>query len=187
MKKFRRKYKRPRVAWNTQQIAETRALLTRYGLRRRRELLQAVARVRNWRARARRLIAHKDPAGEKLLLTTLQKLGVLPAAAGLDDVLALKVENMLDRRLQTIVHKKGLASSVKHARQIIVHGHISINGRRTMYPSYVVSVDEEASIGWYTRELVLPAKHATVGQVATPESAEAEDAIEAAADAAEAV
>jgi len=69
--------------------------------------------------------------------------------SSLEDVLALGLEDLLERRLQTQVHKKGLSNSLKHARQLIVHGHIAVNGRRVTVPSYLVSVDEERKIGYY--------------------------------------
>ncbi len=68
---------------------------------------------------------------------------------GLEDVLALGTEDVLERRLQTQVHKKKLSKSLKHARQLIVHGHIAINDRRVTIPSYMVSLEEERGIGYY--------------------------------------
>ncbi|OYT41525.1 MAG: 30S ribosomal protein S4 [Candidatus Aenigmarchaeota archaeon ex4484_224] len=64
----------------------------------------------------------------------------------LDDVLGLTVRDILERRLQTIVYRKGLANTPKHARQLIVHGHVYINGRRIVWPSYLVPRDEEDKI-----------------------------------------
>ncbi|KAF5426795.1 small subunit ribosomal protein S4 [Candidatus Methanophagaceae archaeon] len=69
--------------------------------------------------------------------------------ANLADVLELDVEHILDRRLQTCVHKKGLANSPKHARQLIVHGHIVVNNRRVTIPSYIVDRDVEREIDYY--------------------------------------
>ena len=69
--------------------------------------------------------------------------------SGLEDVLALGTEDILERRLQTQVHKKELSNSLKHARQLIVHGHIAINDRRVTIPSYMVSLGEESGIGYY--------------------------------------
>ena len=182
MRNFKKSYKRPRMAWNSQQIADTHALMQRYGLRRRRELLRAQAVVRDFRARARQLIAQRDPERERILIAKLQKLGFLAATPGstatLDDVLALTVNSILDRRLETLVHKRGMATSALHARQIIAHGHIAVAGRRTKFPSYLVAVDEEQTIAWYGKEL-------TVALAPSPPAPPA-DALEAAADASEA-
>lgn len=68
---------------------------------------------------------------------------------GLEDVLALGTEDVLERRLQTQVHKKEISKSLKHARQLIVHGHIAIDDRRATIPSYMVNLEEERGIGYY--------------------------------------
>jgi small subunit ribosomal protein S4 len=66
----------------------------------------------------------------------------------LDDVLSLTIENLLERRLQTLVWKRGLAKSPYQARQLISHGHIALNQRRITIPSYIVSPSEEGSLSF---------------------------------------
>jgi small subunit ribosomal protein S4 len=83
---------------------------------------------------------------EKQLLQRLNRLGILPDTAVLDDVLDLTLEDILERRLQTMVQNKGLTKSIYQARQLITHGHIAIDGKRTPSPSYLVLRDEEAKI-----------------------------------------
>mgnify|MGYP000047010980 CR=1 FL=1 len=61
----------------------------------------------------------------------------------LDDVLGLDVRDLLERRLQTIVYRKGLAQTINQARQLIVHRHIAIGDRVVDVPGYLVTVDEE--------------------------------------------
>ncbi len=78
-----------------------------------------------------------------------QKLGVLKEDSKLEDILALKIDDLLERQLQTLVFRKGYATSVKQARQFIVHGHISVNGRKMTIPSYMVLKAEEDAIGYY--------------------------------------
>jgi small subunit ribosomal protein S4 len=92
------------------------------------------------------LVARKDKEKEKTLIEKLIKIGVLKPGNTLEDVLALTVEDILERRLQTIVYRKGLANSLKHSRQLIVHGHVKINGRKITYPSYLVPKEEENKI-----------------------------------------
>ncbi|MGC8812546.1 MAG: 30S ribosomal protein S4, partial [Candidatus Aenigmatarchaeota archaeon] len=94
----------------------------------------------------RDLTARKDKEAEKELIKKLNKLGLLDEKASLDDVLSLTVENILERRLQTILFRKGLANSPKHARQLISHGHVFIDGRKVLYPSYLVKKGEEEKI-----------------------------------------
>ena len=57
-------------------------------------------------------------------------------------------ENILDRRLQTQVYLQGLASTVKQARQLIVHGHISIDGAVTRVPGMLVTKLQEKNISY---------------------------------------
>ena len=56
------------------------------------------------------------------------------------------MENVLERRLQTIVFRKNLALTIGQARQMITHGHILLNGRRVTVPSLMVESFEEDSI-----------------------------------------
>jgi small subunit ribosomal protein S4 len=80
---------------------------------------------------------------ENELLTRLKKLGILAETSALDNVLDLAIEDLLERRLQTIVFRKGLARTIFQARQLITHGHINIGNRRVTVPSYIVSKEEE--------------------------------------------
>ncbi|MEM4939065.1 MAG: 30S ribosomal protein S4, partial [Sulfolobales archaeon] len=81
---------------------------------------------------------------EKQVISKLYNMGLLETeSAVLEDVLSLDVEHVLERRLQTIVFKKGLAKSIHHARQLVVHGHIAIGGRRVTSPGYLVPRSEE--------------------------------------------
>ena len=67
----------------------------------------------------------------------------------MEDLLTLTTRDLLERRLQTLVWKKGLARSARQARQLVTHGFISVNGRKVTIPSYLVSSQEEALIGMY--------------------------------------
>jgi len=75
----------------------------------------------------------------------------------LDDVLKLNVRDILSRRLQTVVYRKGLARSIKQARQLIVHGHIKIKGRRVTFPSFLVpkAIEDEIELDGVIKEKIL--------------------------------
>ena len=150
MRRSRKKYETPRRPWDKARIEEEKKLMRLYGLRRKREIWRAEAIVRKYRRIARALIAKKDKKIERMLLDKLSKLGILEAQS-IDDVLGMTIENVLERRLQTVVWRRGLANTPKQARQLIVHGHITINGRKVTWPSYIVPKDEEDKI-----ELLLP-------------------------------
>jgi small subunit ribosomal protein S4 len=66
--------------------------------------------------------------------------------ATLDDILNLKIEDLLERRLQTIVMKKAGTTSPYQARQIVSHGHVSIGNRKVNIPGYIVKAEEEHQI-----------------------------------------
>lgn len=83
---------------------------------------------------------------ERKLLDSLVKRGLVGESATLDDILSLTVEDMLSRRLQTMVFKKGLAVSPLHARQLVVHGHVMVGDRLVRVPGYIVRREEEASL-----------------------------------------
>ena len=54
--------------------------------------------------------------------------------------------SLLERRLDNVVYRLKLAASRAQARQIIVHGHIFVNGRKVYSPSFFVSVDDVVSL-----------------------------------------
>jgi small subunit ribosomal protein S4 len=150
----RRKYDTPSHPWQGERIKEENELLKKYGLKNKKELWKAQSLLRNYRRFGRELLArlrYGDVQAEierKGLLSKLANLGVLPDDASLDDLLALEVERILDRRLQTLVYMKGLSYTPKQARQLIVHGHTHINDRKVTVPGYLVKRNEETTISY---------------------------------------
>lgn len=53
---------------------------------------------------------------------------------------------MLERRLDNVVYRLGFGGSRSHARQLVMHGHIRLNGRKVTIPSYLVSPGDEVSL-----------------------------------------
>src|SRR5208282_5231825 len=88
----------------------------------------------------------------------LERIGLAKSGATLDDLLDLKVAALLERRLQTVVFRKGMARTVRQARQLTVHGFIAVNGRKVNKPSYIVDVKEEAVISYYKPIDIMQAK-----------------------------
>ena len=64
----------------------------------------------------------------------------------MEAILGISLKDVLNRRLQTIVYKKGYAKTMSQARQMIIHRHILVGGRINSSPSYIVRMSEEASI-----------------------------------------
>jgi len=150
MRRIKKKFKKPLRPWDKERIEEEKKLLKKYGLRRKKEIWKAESILRNYRRRARNIAAQNDKEGEKILLDKLYKLGILEKRdVDLTAVLGLKVDDILKRRLQTIVFKKGMSNTPLHARQLITHGHIAIDGRRFIFPSYLVPRDIEGKITYY--------------------------------------
>jgi len=102
------------------------------------------------RRQARKLTAKaNDQQAQKekeLLLGKLNRLGMLEQGAALEDILRMSPENILDRRLQTQVYLQGLASTVKQSRQLIIHGHISVEGVVNRVPGMLVTKTQEKNI-----------------------------------------
>ena len=144
-------YETPNHPFQGARIAEERDLVGRYGLKNKEELWRAQSELRDYRREARNLLAQFEEDGTtERFLARLQRYGILGENDGLGDVLALDVTDILERRLQTVVYRTGLANSPKQARQFVSHGHIAIDNRRVRTPSYTVEVDEEDAIDYDT-------------------------------------
>lgn len=148
-KKSRKKYNTPIHPWQKARIDEEKALIVEYGLKNKKEIWKLASKTRGFARQAKRLIANTTEQGEierKQLISKLVSLNVLLPDAGLDDVLSLETKDLMERRLQTLVVKKGLAKTMKESRQLIVHGHIMIGSTKITVPSYLVKKEEEVSI-----------------------------------------
>lgn len=151
MKRQRKKYLRPSHPWEKERMDAEDKLLRQYGLRRKEEIWRIQTLLRNFRRQARHLLAASGPQAEleaKQLLVRLRRLGLVGEGATLDDVLGLDIKNLLERRLQTLIYRKGLARTPQQARQLVLHGHIAIAGKKVRVPSYLVPLEEEGVIGY---------------------------------------
>ena len=163
-KRQRKKYATPRFAWRQDILQEELKLLGQYGLRNKHELWRHETSLSKFRGIARSLIGKEPEERQRMeneLLAKLKKIGVLQETAALDNVLDLALEDLLERRLQTIVFRKGFAKTPFQARQLITHGHITINNRRITIPSYIVSREEEASLAYSTKSTLTNPSHPT--------------------------
>ena len=163
--KAKKLYESPSHPWQATRIAEEVELVKKYGLRNKREIWKAESILRKYRREARNLLAELGAKGERNsvadvearnILAKLQRLGLLKQNATLDDILLLKIDDILERRLQTQVYRQGLANSTRQSRQFIVHGHIAVNGRKITIPSYMVQKEEETRISYYVGSPIKP-------------------------------
>jgi small subunit ribosomal protein S4 len=149
----RRSYDTPSHPWQGERIKAEVLIVREYGLKNKTEVWKAQTVLRNFRKQSRDLQARirgGDAQAKKesdALLAKCARMGLLPVTgATLNDVLVLTENDILARRLQSIVYNKRLASSPKQARQMIIHGHIFLNGHRVTVPGYIVNRSEENTI-----------------------------------------
>jgi small subunit ribosomal protein S4 len=101
-----------------------RAKLAGYGLqlREKQKAKRAYGLLeRQFRGYFEKAVRAKGPTGENLLI-------------------------MLERRLDSVVYRVGFASSRAQARQLVLHGHVTVSGKKVNIPSYLVSVGEEIAL-----------------------------------------
>lgn len=144
-------YETPNHPYQGERIANEHSLLSQYGLKNKEELWRAQSELRSYRREARDLLAQPqdDPTVERRregFLGRLIRVGILDPDDELGDVLGLEIEDVLERRLQTVAYRKGLANTPQQARQFISHGHIVVGDQRHRVPSYKVDRDEEELI-----------------------------------------
>jgi small subunit ribosomal protein S4 len=172
-KKQRKKYETPRFPWRIDILEAELKLLGQYGLRNKQELWRHRTMLSKFRGIARSLLGMSAEQRRKLetqLLAKLHRLGILPEKAALDDALDLAIEDILERRLQTIVFRKGLAKSVHQARQLITHRHIVIEKQKVYSPSYLVLRDEEALIAYAPTSPLSSSNHPLRESIQTAEA-----------------
>ena len=160
--KPKKTYHRPRRIWTIDQLNAELYILGTYGLRNKRELWKAESEIARIRNQARDLLAipteiRRDK--ELRLLGFLNRLGLVNESATLDDVLNLKIEDILERRLQTIVMRKIMSKSAIEARQIVSHCHVSVGSRTVNLPGYIVRKDEEQNIIVHKEPIKAQASH----------------------------
>lgn len=162
--KKRKSYDTPKHPWQAARMAEEVELIKTYGLRNKRELWKAHSILRRFRADARRLLAEADSTTHmklegKQILNRLTNYGMLKPDSSIDDILGLNTSALLERRLQTQVHRLGLARTPKQARQFITHGHIAIDGQKVTIPGMMVTKEQEINIDYYGKSPLVDESH----------------------------
>ena len=148
-KKQRKKFSKPDHPWQKERIDEEKGILKQYGLRRKYEVWKMNSMLKKFLHRAKTIIGEKTSQSDlekKQLLERLHLLGLLKKDSKVEDILNLKLKDVLDRRLQTLVHRKQIAKTIKQAREFIVHEHIAVGNKKITTPSYLVSIEEEHHI-----------------------------------------
>ncbi|MBL6883662.1 30S ribosomal protein S4 [Euryarchaeota archaeon] len=164
----RSKTQTPTHPWKQARIDEEHALKEKYGLKKvggMKEIWREKSSLRRHRNQAMKLIGRVDTseghfAREKTdLVNSLCRQGLLVDGASIDDVLQINVEHMLSRRLQSVVYYRGLAPSMRAARNMIVHGHISIGEQKMTVPGYHIRKLEEEDLNYASNSVYNDPNH----------------------------
>ncbi|XP_011937115.1 PREDICTED: 40S ribosomal protein S9 isoform X1 [Cercocebus atys] len=162
----RKTYVTPRRPFEKSRLDQELKLIGEYGLRNKREVWRVKFTLAKIRKAARELLTldEKDPRRlfeGNALLRRLVRIGVLDEGKmKLDYILGLKIEDFLERRLQTQVFKLGLAKSIHHARVLIRQRHISplhfvassrVRKQVVNIPSFIVRLDSQKHIDFSLR------------------------------------
>jgi small subunit ribosomal protein S4 len=146
-RKQRRKYKRPQHPWQMERITQEKDICIKYGLVTKTELWKAQSKLGRIRDQAKLLLAQKGERAEMQKVELIKKLNVWGVkVSSIDDILALDVTALLERRLETIVYRKGLSKTPKQARQYIIHNHVFVGTHKVSIPSYIVLAGEEDTV-----------------------------------------
>jgi small subunit ribosomal protein S9e len=142
----------PRRPFEKEKLINELRLIGTYGLKNKREVWRLQLTLAKLRKAARVLLtlSEKDPRrifeGEALL-SRMVRLGLLKESERkLDYVLGLTIAQFMERRLQTLVMKRKIASSVHHARILIRQKHIAVGKQMVNIPSFLVRVSSEQHI-----------------------------------------
>lgn len=143
MKRKHKKYSKPKRPFDKARIEEEAVIKKEFGLKNKKEIWKADAKIKSIREKAKKLIS-AGAEEQKALCERLKKIGL--DVNSIADILSLDKKDYLERRLQTILVNKKIAKTQKNARQLITHKKILINGNVVSSPSYIVPVELEDKI-----------------------------------------
>ena len=135
MKRKHKTYSKPKRPFDKARIDEEAIIKKEFGLKNKKEIWKAEAKIKSIREKAKKLIS-SSAEEQQALFDRLKKIGL--NVNSISDVLSLDKRDYLKRKLQTIVVSKKIATTPKSARQLIVHKKILVDGKVINAPSYIV-------------------------------------------------
>ncbi|PIN91029.1 30S ribosomal protein S4 [Candidatus Pacearchaeota archaeon CG10_big_fil_rev_8_21_14_0_10_32_14] len=136
-------YSRPKKRFDKARIIEEGDMVNKYGLKNKKEIWRVEAKVKSIREKAKKLIG-KGPEEQELLFNQLRKMGI--KVNSIPDVLGLNKEDILKRRLQSVMVQNHISTTPKGARQLITHKKVLVDDKIINSPSYIVPVNLEKKI-----------------------------------------
>lgn len=146
--------KTPRRPFEKERLDNEMKTVGEFGLKNKREVWRIQLMLAKMRAAARELLTLDEKSPKRIfegaaLLRRCTRLGLLEEdKRELDYVLAIKIQDIMSRRLQTLVFKQNLAKSLHHARVLIRQRHIRVGRQMVNIPSFLVRVDSEKHIDY---------------------------------------
>jgi len=162
IKRFKKKYTTPMHPWNATRIVLESAIKSRYGVGNKKEIWKMESALKSFKDQAKNLLTREDAQAaieRQQMQKRMVSLGLVKSDSEMDDILGLQLRDIMNRRLQTLVLKKRMARSIKHARQLIVHEHVTVGGKKITSPSYLVLLSEEGSISFAPDSSYMQADH----------------------------
>ena len=101
------------------------------------------------------------------------------AGSSLDNVLSIQLKDVLERRIQSQLFRKGMARSMKQARQFITHRHVIIGKKEITSPSHLLTVEEESQLGFKPASTLASAEHPERTSIAKDTAKEIKKEVEA--------
>ena len=162
IKRFKKKYTTPMHPWNATRILLEKEIKRKYGVANKKEIWKMESTLSSFKDQAKQLLTRTDAQAaveREQMQKRMQTLGLIKQDAAMDDILGLQLRDIMNRRLQTIIFKRKMARSIKHARQLITHEHILVGGKKITSPSYLVLTAEEASISYSPDSAFMQSEH----------------------------